>query len=76
MDELMLKTTDGGMTVISPDAVAALQKTLRGEIVTAHDGSYDSLRSVWNGLIDKKPGALIRCTGLADVMAAGAISGW
>lgn len=70
MDELMLKTTDGGMTVISPDAVAALQKTLRGEIVTAHDGSYDSLRSVWNGLIDKKPGALIPCTGLADVMAA------
>ncbi|MGD8542399.1 MAG: FAD-binding oxidoreductase [Desulfobacteraceae bacterium] len=70
MDELMLKTTDGGMTVISSDAVGALQKALRGEIVTARDSSYDSLRSVWNGLIDKKPGALIRCTGVADVMAA------
>lgn len=70
MDELKLKTTDGGMTVVSPDALAALQSNLRGEVVTAFHESYDSLRSVWNGLIDKKPGALIRCTGVADVMAA------
>ncbi len=70
METLHLKTVNGGLAAISPDALAVLRNELRGEIVTAAHGDYDAHRSVWNGLIDKRPGALVRCTGTADVMAA------
>ncbi|HSL99147.1 MAG TPA: FAD-dependent oxidoreductase, partial [Candidatus Limnocylindria bacterium] len=33
------------------------------------DPSYEESRRVWNGLIDKRPGLIVRCTGVADVIA-------
>lgn len=46
-----------------------LGKMLRGELVTPADANYDALRAVWNGMIDRRPAAIARCTGAADVMA-------
>ena len=31
---------------------------------------YDEVRKVWNGMIDKHPALIARCTGTADVVAA------
>ena len=42
---------------------------LRGELVTPGHEKYDALRRVWNGMIDRRPAAIARCTGAADVMA-------
>ncbi len=41
-----------------------------GRVVTAEDGDYDDVRAVWNGAIDRRPLAIARCTGVADVQAA------
>lgn len=41
-----------------------------GEIVLPGDASYDDARSVWNGMIDRRPALIARCTGTADVIAA------
>ncbi len=46
-----------------------LGKVLRGELVTPAHANYDALRGVWNGMIDRRPAAIARCTGAADVMA-------
>lgn len=46
----------------------ALQKIIRGEVITPEDAAYDSARKLWNGMIDKHPLAIARCTGAADVM--------
>jgi len=46
----------------------ALKSQLRGTIVLPGDGGYDDARSVWNGMIDKKPGAIVRCSGVADIV--------
>jgi FAD/FMN-containing dehydrogenase len=46
-----------------------LAKMLRGELVTPAHASYDALRNVWNGMIDRQPAAIARCTGVADVMS-------
>jgi FAD/FMN-containing dehydrogenase len=70
MHDLQLKNTGGGLTAVSAKALEALRNAIRGEVLTAESASFDARRAVWNGLIDKKPGALIRCTGVADVMAA------
>ena len=43
---------------------------LRGPLLRPGDGGYDEARKVWNGMIDRRPALIARCTGVADVMAA------
>jgi FAD/FMN-containing dehydrogenase len=42
----------------------------RGEIITADHADYDTARAVWNGVIDRHPRLIARCSGSADVAAA------
>jgi FAD/FMN-containing dehydrogenase len=43
---------------------------LRGRLVRPTDAEYDEARSVYNGMIDKRPKLIARCTDTADVIAA------
>jgi FAD/FMN-containing dehydrogenase len=47
-----------------------LREALRGELVLPGDAGYDEARSVWNGMIDRRPALIARCTGTSDVVAA------
>jgi FAD/FMN-containing dehydrogenase len=49
---------------------SALAAAMRGPVLTATDTGYDAVRKVWNGMIDRRPAAIARCTGAADVIAA------
>lgn len=51
-------------------ALDQLQGSFRGEVFGPEDGGYDEHRKVWNGSIDRRPGVIARCTGVADVRAA------
>ncbi|MBV9354645.1 MAG: FAD-binding oxidoreductase [Chloroflexi bacterium] len=51
-------------------AVAELRGQLRGPVLTPTDAGYDVARRVWNGMIDKHPGLVAQCAGVADVIAA------
>ena len=50
--------------------IQALGEDFRGELVHPGEPSYDELRAVWNGSIDRRPGLIARCTGVADIRAA------
>jgi FAD/FMN-containing dehydrogenase len=50
--------------------VEALRATLRGEVIDRSHPSYNNVRRVWNGLIDRFPAVIARCTGTADVVEA------
>jgi FAD/FMN-containing dehydrogenase len=50
--------------------VDGFRSSLRGELITPVDPSYDTIRAVWNGMIDKRPALIARCTGVADVIAS------
>ncbi len=53
------------------EAVVQEFKTkLRGELIRPEDSGYDAARKVWNGMIDKHPALIVRCTGVADVISA------
>jgi hypothetical protein len=51
------------------NTIEALTETVRGRVVTAADSDYDDARVVYNGMHDRKPGAIIQCVDAADVMA-------
>jgi FAD/FMN-containing dehydrogenase len=55
---------------LETEAVEALRARLRGAALVPGSDGYDAARKVWNGMIDKHPAVIVRCTGVADVMAA------
>src|SRR3954451_22725347 len=59
---------------IAPERSASLVDTLRpnihGDVLSAADVAYDDARKVWNGMIDKRPAAIVRCLGVGDVIEA------
>ena len=57
----------------SPRETQALDKlggALRGELLLPASLDYDSGRRIWNGAIDRRPAGIVRCAGVADVVAA------
>ncbi|WP_211262608.1 FAD-binding oxidoreductase [Nitriliruptor alkaliphilus] len=49
---------------------AVLHERLRGDVIDVTDDRYDEARKLYNGMIDKRPRVVARCTDVADVMAA------
>jgi FAD/FMN-containing dehydrogenase len=57
--------------LVEHERVAELREAVRGETLTAHDEGYDEAAKVWNGAHDGyRPAVIVRCTGVADVLAA------
>ena len=52
------------------DTFDSLRAGFRGPLVGPDDAEYDEARAVWNAMIDKRPAAIVRCSGPADVVAA------
>jgi FAD/FMN-containing dehydrogenase len=47
-----------------------LRSSIRGPVISPDDEDYDAARMIWNGAIDRQPACIVRCTGVADVVAA------
>ncbi|HVL93345.1 MAG TPA: FAD-binding oxidoreductase [Acidimicrobiales bacterium] len=47
-----------------------LRASFSGPLIGPGDPAYDEHRKVWNGSIDRRPGLIARCRGVADVRAA------
>jgi FAD/FMN-containing dehydrogenase len=58
-----------GLT-LEDTALAELTAGLRGRVVGRDDPTYDEVRKIWNGSLDKRPALIARCAGVADVMSA------
>ena len=56
--------------MISEDKITQLQQSLRGRVIQRHDEDYHTARKVYNGMIDKRPLLIAKCTGVADVITA------
>lgn len=46
------------------------QPEFAGRVIGPEDPDYDALRRVYNGAVDHRPAAILRCRGAADVAAA------
>ena len=63
-----LKNTKG--MVVGYDRIERFQAAFRGEVIQPGDSGYETARKIWNASIDKHPGIIARCSGVADVVAA------
>ena len=58
------------LSVQQSESVNALAKSFGGRILRPGDAGYDEARRVHNGMIDKHPAVIARCSGTADVADA------
>ena len=70
MTDVSIRTLDASCKSIPQDTVAALRGKLRGSVVLPGEDGYDAARSIWNAMVDRRPGLVVRCLGAADVVEA------
>jgi FAD/FMN-containing dehydrogenase len=52
------------------ETIDEFEGTLRGTLIGPDDPEYDEARTIYNGMIDKRPRLIARCANVADVIAA------
>ena len=69
-EAIQARKREGAEIELGPEALAGLRTALRGGLQLAGDPGYEESRTVWNGMIDRRPAVVARCVGTADVVAA------
>jgi FAD/FMN-containing dehydrogenase len=55
-------------TTVEPRAIEDLRARLRGALLLPGEAAYDEARTIWNAMIDRRPGLIVRCLGTADIV--------
>ena len=50
-------------------AIEELKKQVRGEVLQPSDAGYGEARTIYNAMIDRRPAAIVFCSGTADAAA-------
>src|SRR4051812_25746815 len=70
MTDLTVRTLEASTKSIPQETVAALRGKLRGAVALPGEDGYDTARTIWNAMVDRRPALVVRCLGAADVIAA------
>lgn len=62
-----LKTLNGGTTRVPNAKLTDLKASLRGGLIGKDDPGYDDARTLWNGMIDRRPGLIVRALATKDI---------
>jgi FAD/FMN-containing dehydrogenase len=63
-------TTVTAASSISDETIQSLKSAIRGDIICPGDAEYNDTRAIYNGMIDKHPGVIAKCTNVADVITS------
>jgi FAD/FMN-containing dehydrogenase len=66
---MKVKTIHGGELELKQDEFDGFRMRLRGPVLVPGNAGFEESRTVWNGMIDRSPAAVVRCLGNADVIA-------
>jgi FAD/FMN-containing dehydrogenase len=69
MDALKATAVDGEVLELAGATLEDLKSRFRGALLCPGDSGYDEARSIWNGMIDRRPALIAQCLGVADVAA-------
>jgi FAD/FMN-containing dehydrogenase len=70
MSGIRVATLSNGGTVLAEEAVENLKNLIKGDVLLQSHDQYDQARKIWNGMIDKRPALIVRCSGPGDVIDA------
>jgi len=62
------RTLEGREIELPAEELGPLKQRLRGPVLGPGDAGYDDARTVWNGMIDRRPALVVRPLGTADVI--------
>jgi FAD/FMN-containing dehydrogenase len=68
--DVAAKSLDGADITLHGTSIESLSASLRGDVLLSGNPDYDRTRRVWNGMFDKHPALIARCTGASDVRHA------
>jgi FAD/FMN-containing dehydrogenase len=67
MPDVILETAAGRHVDLSAAHVAELRAQVRGAVCVPGEPGYDKARTIWNAMIDRRPGLVICAAGADDV---------
>jgi len=67
---IQLAGLNGKAVQLPAEALQAFKTAFKGPVLGVGDAAFDETRTVWNAMIDRRPGLIVRCTGTADVVQA------
>ena len=53
--------------MVNQHAIDELKKQVRGRVLGPSDTAYNEARSIYNGMIDRRPSVIVYCAGNQDV---------
>jgi len=56
--------------MILDSSLQEFRAALRGQLLLPNQAGYEEARKVFNAMIDRRPGMIVQCAGVADVIAA------
>jgi FAD/FMN-containing dehydrogenase len=68
MTDASLKNRAG--KVLPSERINAFAEQVQGDLIQPGERDYEEARHIWNALIDKHPGAILKCRSTTDVVAA------
>ena len=70
MSTTQIATLDGNSTNFGQSLIGKLIENFKGDVIDESHASYDEVRQIWNGMIDKKPALIAQCVDADDVVTA------
>jgi hypothetical protein len=55
---------------LNTSVIDDLKSKIRGQIILANGAGYEDARKVYNAMINKHPGMIVKCVDVADVINA------
>ncbi|RJQ65428.1 MAG: FAD-binding oxidoreductase [Desulfobacteraceae bacterium] len=55
------------MKTLPKEKTEELKGRVKGRVVLPDDPDYHQVRKIWNGMIDRRPGVIVRCANAGDV---------
>ena len=70
----MKRAVTGSTSSAVPFTIEHLREGFGGVLLDQEHADYHTARSVWNGMIDRRPALIARCASVADVQATPAFA--
>ncbi|HEY1659536.1 MAG TPA: FAD-binding oxidoreductase [Candidatus Sulfotelmatobacter sp.] len=52
------------------ETYSALDRQFKGDLLRPDDPGYEDARTIWNGMVARRPGLIARCADVSDIQAA------